>query len=124
MRKEQKVDFISYQDIFAFVSGGVALSNCGASIYLLATLQADNISARLVALRKNWMTSSNYTVVKAKDLSGRWIMWDSYIGGVVKIETDGLVDVQQFVKSIYSGDINAIHYLDLEEVNSKQKARQ
>ena len=42
----------------------------------------------------------------------------------MKIETDGLVDVQQFVKSIYSGDINAIHYLDLEEVNSKQKARQ
>ena len=66
------------------------------------------------------MTSSNYTVVEAKGLSGRWIMLDSYIGGVVKIETDDLVDIQQIVKSIYSGNINAIHYLDLEGVNSKR----
>jgi hypothetical protein len=120
IRKGQKSDFISYQSMFDFVSGGGDLSSRGASIYLLAALQANNIPARLVTLRKSLMTSSNYTVVEAKGLSGRWIMLDPYLGGVVKIETDDLVDVQQIVKSIYSGNINAIHYLDLEGVNSKR----
>ena len=66
------------------------------------------------------MKSSNYTAVEAKGYCGGWIMLDRYIGGVVKIETDDLVDVQQIVNSIYSGNINAIHYLDLEGVNSKR----